>query len=244
MKSQRLRDARKKLDDIRQEMIRKIISVLPEASDQQLTRVALVFWPEPKAKPKPKSPEGKSGPKAKLRKIDTKAARKPGSSVTPASAKNAAEGRRQVATGLRPTLKEAMVLVMGNKTMNADAVVAALDKKKWLPASSDHRQYLSFMLSNNCPETFTRTSKRGFYKVQSKAKEAAPSAKSGNGKKSNAKNKGKGKKGAQAKGKTNKPATPAKPDPKVDANLKEHWGVNTDVSPDPYKDAEAAPAGN
>ena len=203
------------------------------------------------------TPKKKVAAKAKKKvaakaKATTKATTKSASnSVTEASRKNAAEGRRSVATGERPPLKQAMATVMGNKTLNADAVVDALRKKKWLPASSDHRQYISFMLSNNCPETFTRTSKRGWYKVVNKAEAAAPSAKSGNSKKSNAKgkgkSKGKGKKGAQAKGKTNKPATPAtpaEPDPKVDANLKEHWGINTDVATDPYKEAEAAPAGN
>jgi len=157
MKPQRLKDARKRLDTVRQEMISEIVGVLPTASDQQLTRVALVFWPEPKT-----PAGGTSGPKAK---IEGRHKKSTVNSVTKDSRKNAAKGRRAVATGERPTLKGSMVLVMGKKTMNAQGVVDALAEKKWLPASDDHRQYISFMLSNNCPDTFSRTEKRGFYRV-------------------------------------------------------------------------------
>ena len=148
-------------------------------------------------------------------------------SVTDASLKNAAEGRRAVATGERPTLKDSMKIVMGKKTMNAQGVVDALAEKKWLPASSDHRQYISFMLSNNCPGDFERTETRGFYKVAKGA--AAPSTKNGNGKTKAKKSAAKGKKGPQAK-----------PDPQVDANLKQHWDI--DVASSPFKDADAAPS--
>ena len=153
MKPQILKDARKHLNDVRQEMVRAIVSELSTANDQQLTRVALVFWPEPE-------PSVGSTSKAK-----TKGKKSATNSVTDASRKNAAEGRRAVATGERPSLKDAMVLVMGPKAMDAQGVVDALTKKKWLPASSDHRQYISFMLSSNCPETFERTETRGFYRV-------------------------------------------------------------------------------
>jgi len=179
----------------------------------------------------------KAAPKKKAK---TKGKKSATNSVTDASRKNAAEGRRAVATGERPTLKDSMKIVMGKKTMNAQGVVDALAKKKWLPASSDHRQYISFMLSNNCPETFERTETRGFYRVAKGA--PAPATKNGNGK-AKAKAKAKTKKSA-AKGKK---GPQAKPDPQVDAKLNKHWGINTDVATDPFKDAggdatEAAPS--
>jgi len=170
-----------------------------------------------KAAPKKKAAK-KAAPKKKAASTN---------SVTDASLKNAAEGRRAVATGERPTLKDSMKIVMGKKTMNAQGVVDALAEKKWLPASSDHRQYISFMLSNNCPGDFERTETRGFYKVAKGA--AAPSTKNGNGKTKAKKSAAKGKKGPQAK-----------PDPQVDANLKQHWDI--DVASSPFKDADAAPS--
>jgi len=173
---------------------------------------------------------------AKLKKAKSKSAT---NSVTAASRKNAAAGRRAVATGERPPLKDSMKAVMGKKTMNAQGVVNALAKKKWLPASSDHRQYISFMLSNNCPDTFERTETRGYYRVAKGATEAK-------GKNGSAPKKAvsKGKKGPQAKPLAPKSlapkAAPAKPDPKVDKSLKDDWGIDTDVATDPFKDASAA----
>jgi len=161
MKPQRLTDARKRLNDVRQEMVRAIVDALPTTDDKLLVKVAAIFWPEPKVA----APQGKRGVQAKLRKDKSKRGINPMGVSASEAARNAAEGRRAVAGGERPPLKDAMVIVMGNVNMSAQGVVDALARKKWLPSSSDHRQYISFMLSNNCPDTFERTETRGYYRV-------------------------------------------------------------------------------
>ena len=94
-------------------------------------------------------------------------------SVTEASAANAARGRDAVARGDRPVLKQAMVVVMGKRAMSSIEVVEALKARGWLPSTSDPRQYVSYMLSANTPETFERTDKRGVYRVRGKASKKA-----------------------------------------------------------------------
>jgi hypothetical protein len=65
---------------------------------------------------------------------------------------------------------------MGNKTMNALGVVKALAAKNWLPAKSDPRTHISYLLVYNCPNIFERAEQRGFYRVLA----TAPQQVSGN----------------------------------------------------------------
>jgi len=169
------------------------------------------------------------GISSKGKKISAKAKAK---KVTKGSAKttkrkvsvNATTGLEAVARGDRPPLKKAIVLVLGKKTMNSAQIVEVLKVKKWMPASSDPRQYVSYTLSSNTPDIFERTEKRGFYRVRDSA-EVSP--KNGNGN-------GNGKK-PRAKGLAK--AKVVKPDPKVDAQLADLYGINTNVASDPFKEA-------
>lgn len=88
---------------------------------------------------------------------------------------NAAEGRRAVARGDRPPMKEAMVTVMGGpggKPFDAASIVEGLEKRGWMPQSKDPQQYISYMLSSN-KDTFERIG-RGQYTVRAGATKAAP----------------------------------------------------------------------
>ena len=87
---------------------------------------------------------------------------------------NAAEGRRAVARGDRPPMKEAIATVMGKASMGAPAVVEGLKKRDWLPNSKDPQQYVSYLLSSY-KDVFKRL-KRGLYKVRSGTKKAPPKA--------------------------------------------------------------------
>lgn len=91
----------------------------------------------------------------------------------------ATQGRRDVAKGLRPSLKESMTQVMGSKTMNASEVFEGLKAKDWLPNSSDPRQYISYSLSS-FKDRFERVESkgRGFYKVRAGAS-ASPNGNGG-----------------------------------------------------------------
>ena len=104
-----------------------------------------------------KAPTKKAAKKNKAKKNTPKKSRE-------AAVARATKGRRAVASGERPPLKEAIVAVMGATTMNVGDVIKALDKKGWLPDSEEIRNYISFALSSN-KETFERVT-RGVYKVR------------------------------------------------------------------------------
>jgi hypothetical protein len=89
----------------------------------------------------------------------------------------ATEGRRAVASGKRPPLKEAMVTVMGDKECTSEMILAGLKTHGWLPNSENPRGYISYMLSSN-KDAFKQTS-RGHYKVSAsyKPKSKAPKGK-------------------------------------------------------------------
>lgn len=72
-------------------------------------------------------------------------------------------GRRQVVEGLRPSLRDAIVCVMGDKEANATEILERLKKRGWLPNSQDKRGAVLYMLSKS--DTFRRVG-RGVYKVQ------------------------------------------------------------------------------
>jgi hypothetical protein len=146
--------------------------------------------------------------------------------------------------------------VLGKRTMNATMIVEALEAKKWLPSSSDPRQYISYMLSSNAPDTFERTGPRGFYRVRgakatAKKKVASKAAGgSSNGKKTTKKTAKKTAKKATKKvtkktaKKAAKKTKAAKPDPQTDAKLGSMFDINTsqgpDVASDPHAEAGAS----
>lgn len=96
-----------------------------------------------------------------------------------ANVSNAAEGRRAVARGDRPPMKEAMATVMGKATMEAPAVVEGLKKRGWTPNARDPQQYVSYMLSSN-KDVFERV-ERGHYKVREGVVFGKKKAKNGTG---------------------------------------------------------------
>jgi hypothetical protein len=79
------------------------------------------------------------------------------------AAEKASETRRAVKAGEKPLLRNAIVQVMGDQEMGCGQVFEALAAKGWLPASTDAKAYISFILSGN-PAVFTRVA-RGIYKV-------------------------------------------------------------------------------
>jgi hypothetical protein len=75
----------------------------------------------------------------------------------------AAEGRRAVARGDRPPLKEAMAIVSGNDKVTSLTVVNRLKDKGWLPNAANPRSYISYMFSSN-KDVFENV-RRGVYRV-------------------------------------------------------------------------------
>jgi hypothetical protein len=74
------------------------------------------------------------------------------------------KNRQEIKAGLRPPVKEAMLKVMGTKSMKGKEIYKALEAKGWLPNSRDPKSYIFNMLSE-CPELFERVS-RGLYQVK------------------------------------------------------------------------------
>jgi len=91
-------------------------------------------------------------------------AKKAASSKGDTNVSNATEGRRAVAQGKRPPMKEAVATVIGKTTMTAAEVVTGLEKKDWLPNTNKVQQYVSYILSSN-KDIFERV-EHGKYKVQ------------------------------------------------------------------------------
>lgn len=121
---------------------------------------------EPRRAPRPMARKA-STPKASPRSKKPKKGVVGGSK---AAAKRAAEGRRAVARGDRPPLREAMAVVMGDGSMTSADVVAALEARGWGPNADDPRQYISYMLSSS-KDTFDRV-ERGVYRVNAKWRKA------------------------------------------------------------------------
>jgi len=114
------------------------------------------------AKKAPKKVAAKAKGKTKG-KTAKKAAKKSTKSKAAAIAA-ATKGRRAVAEGLRPPLKEAIATVMGKTTMDAGQVIDGLKKRSWMPDAEDERGYISYALSSN-KSVFERV-QRGQYKVR------------------------------------------------------------------------------
>lgn len=78
-----------------------------------------------------------------------------------------AEGRRQIARGERPPLKEAIKRVMGSKRMSLAKLMLGLDLNKWSPLSATPqkaREYVAQLISHN-PDDF-EVVERGVYRVK------------------------------------------------------------------------------
>lgn len=77
--------------------------------------------------------------------------RKASGKVTPvtktAAKARQSEGRNEVREGKRPSLKNAMIKVMGNKVMTKVQVFEALKAKNWLPKSNNPLSYVGYALS-------------------------------------------------------------------------------------------------
>lgn len=101
------------------------------------------------------------------RRVKAKAAKKKVAKKATKKARGtsaAAEGRRAVARGDRPPIRQSMARVMGTKVMSATDIVEGLTKKNWLPGAKDPRTYCLYTLSAN-KDVFERVS-RGRYKVK------------------------------------------------------------------------------
>lgn len=123
-----------------------------------------------KAAAKKASTKKKSTKKAAAKKATPKKSTKKASSKKAATKKKTAgakkateEGRRQVALGLRPSLRASIVRVMGSEALDAGAILDRLKTKGWMPQAKDARGAVLYMLSKN-PGTFKRVG-RGTYQV-------------------------------------------------------------------------------
>ena len=140
----------------------KVAKATPKKAAAKKAKVAKTAAPKVKkaaAKATPKKAAAKATPKKAAAK---KAAAKPSKSVSSA----VAEGRRAVARGDRPPMKEAIARVMGKATMDAASVIQGLTEKNWLPNTPPEKtqQYISYILSSN-DSVFIRV-ERGKYKVK------------------------------------------------------------------------------
>jgi uncharacterized C2H2 Zn-finger protein len=91
-----------------------------------------------KAKAATKTGGKKPGPKAKA---------KPAKAAKRVNHSRAAEGRREVASGKRPPIKDTIAKVLGKRVMNSQQVYEAIKEKGQLPNSGDPRGYIGYLLS-------------------------------------------------------------------------------------------------
>lgn len=179
----------------------KVAKATPKKAAAKKAKVAKTAAPKVK-----KAAAKKAAPKKAAAK---KAAAKPSKSVSSA----VAEGRRAVARGDRPPMKEAIARVMGKATMDAASVIQGLTEKNWLPNTPPEKtqQYISYILSSN-DSVFIRV-ERGKYKVKEGVtfvhKTKAPKAKA-------------------APKKESAPAATAAAAPKIDPN------IDLDAMPNPF----------
>jgi len=167
------------------------VKPIAKASPQPAAKPAPKAVPA-KAAPAKKAPAKKAAPAKKVApakaapKAAAKAPAKKPAAKAPAKGKDnaaAAKGRAEVKAGLRPTIKEAMTQVMGDKTMNAAEIYDLLKAKNWLPSANDPRGYIAYLLSS-MKDRFERVPDkgRGYYRVLKGAAPAVAAAKP-NGKK-------------------------------------------------------------
>jgi hypothetical protein len=202
------------------------------------TKLAAAAKKAPKAAKSVKKAE-KPAKAAKAVKVKAKA-EKPAKAVKAKSVKaapKAAKAAPKAAKGERPTLVEGIRRVLGTKTMNAEAVLAALEEKGWAPNAKDKKGYTAYLLSSN-KEDFARVPEkgRGFYKRIERADEtkapAAPKAEVKAETKVEAKAEAKAEVKAEPKVEA-KAAKPAKKD-KDDAKILEDLGVTSPAATNPF----------
>ena len=92
--------------------------------------------------------------------------------------KNAAEGRRAVADGVRPPIRDAIEKVLGAEVLNIETIYSKLCARHWAPTSSEPRQYVAYLLATT-KDKFERVPSmgRGFYR-NARTKKALVEAKS------------------------------------------------------------------
>lgn len=78
----------------------------------------------------------------------------------------AAQGRRDVASGKRPKIKDAMTIVMGDTPMNAESIFAGLEARGWTPNSKNPKSYISYLLSSLRDHFEKVPGQRGIYRVK------------------------------------------------------------------------------
>jgi hypothetical protein len=130
------------------------------------------------------APKGRRGKPAKVAKAEAAAAPKGrrGKPAVRAEGKRkvrsnkdgmsrAADGRRDVASGKRPAIKQACAQVLGNETLDTKEVVARLEQNGWMPNTNNPSGYINFVLSSAAKkgDTFERVG-RGQYRVKGASK--------------------------------------------------------------------------
>jgi colicin import membrane protein len=99
--------------------------------------------------------------KAALRKSQTGDKPEPDtkSETTPRKGRKGANGQ--------PVLKDALIKVLGNDTLNLDEIQERLKENNWLPSSSEPRKYIGFVLSQTKDIFDPAPEKgRGYYRVK------------------------------------------------------------------------------
>lgn len=82
----------------------------------------------------------------------------------------AAEGRAAVARGDRPSIKEAVRTVMGDKIMSASEILELIKARHWTPNANDPKTYIAYILSATKAYFERVPSKgRGYYQVRKEA---------------------------------------------------------------------------
>lgn len=121
------------------------------------------------------TPRKKPGPAkgtvpVKARATSSKKASEPAKAKVKATAKPGPKSTAVKGDKTVPSLINAIQLVMGNKTMNADAVYEALSAKGWLPNSNEPKGYIRYTLSSKKDIFLRIEGKRGFYHLDQTAK--------------------------------------------------------------------------
>lgn len=94
----------------------------------------------------------------------------------------AAQGRREVADGKRPKIREAMREVMGTEVMNAQQIHDLLEERGWLPNSTSPLHYIRYLLSSLADFVRVEGRSRGLYAVVTSTPQLVePSAAQSNG---------------------------------------------------------------
>lgn len=165
MKTQMIAQLRQQLVadvDTKRSSIEKLTTELA-AAQQKLTKFDAVFGPDDLLETV--TPRRKPGPKPGV----AKAPKTPRTQVT--SDNRAAEGRRAVARGDRPKIKDALIQVMASDVVNSLTIFERLTANGWLPNANDPRQYISYVLSSTKDKAgnpvFERVQSagRGYYRV-------------------------------------------------------------------------------